>query len=637
MWMPGGVHSISASRNGKPVRLKAKAEPKDALALQASLEEHLKGKQRPFFDFNHDGAEASAWPVRFYWDQTPEPGIYADVEWSTAGAAALTGKQYRAFSPKWYPTDDDPSGVDGAPLNMGGLTNDPAFREISPMWARNAADKPTSEEQTMSEKTSLTEVTAKLAELGDKEREIAQATEQLEEQRKAVEAQQAELAELKAKQELAAKETAERNADRLVAGAVARGAIAAKDTDTQGRWKSLLIADPNAADLIAKLPGSAALSAGRMTQPAGTRTIITAESSDDVLRGYMEAARSGDHREAGLIYSRNMAKWFADKSTEDPIARYFGSVSAKSSRGGIRTREAIEATNTLGTLAQALVSQRVLELVVSRRPQLNGITTDFSDELASKGDTIKTRTIGLPTVQDFGGTVSATADSDVTATLDSFKEVRYTFTAAEIVGTRRNLVAERAEALAVALGNSMVDATAALLTSAFTAKTTKATASVDFSTLVTINSTMNNAGVPDTYRFGWVSNAVAAAFRNDTLVMSYYDRGPFTGAYGHWTNLMGFADIWEYPALPANSQNLTGFFGSRSALVLAARVPRSPQELVNAPYAGTLVTVTDPVSGLSVVRNDWIAQDTWEVNARLVCLYGVARGQIAVGHCLVSA
>lgn len=634
MWMPGGVHTITGSRRGKPCTITMQVEPADAQAIQASLEEHSKaGKQRPFFDFNHAGAEAAAWPTRFEWRESPEPGIYAHVEWSDAGRQSVAGKTYRAFSPKWFPTGDDPARVDGAPLNMGGLTNDPAFREIAPMWAKHAGNATTNTKDTMNNGIELAAAQARAAELEAKTSELEAKAQEAEAQRQAVEANLKELSDKVAKAEVEAAARLERDARALVASGVARGVFAAKDEATQKDWIERIKKDPSLADVLAKLPGQPALTASRMTRPA---VAITQESPRDILTGYMIAARDGGHFEAGSIYARQIAPWFKDKGSEDPIAAHFRQV-AQGIRVGSRDRDSVEATNTLGTLAQALVSQRVLELIVSKRPQLTGITTDFSADLASKDDTVKTRTIGLPTVQDFGGTVSATADTDVTATLDSFKEVRYTFTAAEIVGTRRNLVSERSEALAVSLGNSMVDAVAALITSAFTSKTTKATASVDFSTLVSANSTMNANGVPDTYRFGWVNNGVAAAFRQDTLVMEAFDKGPFTGAYAHWTNLMGFNDIWEFPALPANSQNLTGFFASRSALVLAARVPRSPMELVGAPYAGTLVTVTDPVSGLSVVRNDWIAQDTWAVNARLVSLYGCARGNVSAGHCLVSA
>jgi hypothetical protein len=59
------------------------------------------------------------------------------IEWSKAGAEAVQGKMYRAFSPSFFVDSPkaNPAKVTGAPLDMGALTNDPAFKKISPLWA----------------------------------------------------------------------------------------------------------------------------------------------------------------------------------------------------------------------------------------------------------------------------------------------------------------------------------------------------------------------------------------------------------------------------------------------------------------------------------------------------------------------
>lgn len=293
-------------------------------------------------------------------------------------------------------------------------------------------------------------------------------------------------------------------------------------------------------------------------------------------------------------------------------------------------------TNTLGTLVGDIISQRALDLVVSRRPQLTGVITDFSSTPARLNQTIYTRNVGLPTVQNFGSAASATDDTDYTVTLDQHKQTLYTFTAAEIEGTTRDLVGEHSEALAVALGNSMVDAVAALITDAFTSETVVASSSVDFTTIAGVTKTLNNAGAPDSYRFGWVNEDVAEALKNDEVVVLNYDSSIKT-SYGHWINLMGFRDVWEFPALPANSVNLTGFFGSRNTLIIAARPPFNPAELAGVEYPGSLRVITDPVSGLSVMNNIWIDQASLAINARMIVIYGVARGNVAGGHKLVSS
>lgn len=629
-WMPAGTHTISATRRGKPVTVTIAVNPAGAARIQAALREHLSAsKQRPYFDFDHKGEAASAWPLEFAWREAPEPGIYARVEWSDAGAAAITGRQYRAFSPKFYDTASDPAEVDGAPLNMGGLVNDPAFKEIAPIWARHAAasaETPTTPDTTsmdLKTETELAAANARIAELTARTLELQAAAEDAE-AKDALAAKDVELAETRTKLaalEAEGQERRRRDAQLVVASAVARGAIAAKDEATQKHWLDLCVADPKNCDLLAKQAGRPAVSAGRITTP---RVEITAPDTNDVLKAYLACSGPSATRDRGALYQRELSPRFA--KGENVFARL--------------DRAALAASNTLGTLVNAMVSQRTLELVYSYRPMLKNVVTDFSDEVKAKGDTVKTRTVGLPTMQDFGGTVSETADADVTVTLDLMKEVKFTYAAAEIAGTSRDLVAEHAEALAVALGNGIVDAMAALITesnfSTTNKQTIKAAASVDFTTLTGIAKAMNTLGVPAMGRFCWVNADVAEALANDELMIGNFDKSPLVSAYSHWTNVKGFKDIWEFPALPANSCNLIGFFAHRNALIVSARIPNNPTTVGGGTYNGRIMQVTDPISGLSVLVDEY-SDNSWNVTSRLVSLFGVDIGNATCGHTLVSA
>ena len=64
MWMPGGVHRITAHRGGRSVTLSVKVDAAAAQAVQRSFEAlKAASPQRPYFDHNHDDKAASAWPV----------------------------------------------------------------------------------------------------------------------------------------------------------------------------------------------------------------------------------------------------------------------------------------------------------------------------------------------------------------------------------------------------------------------------------------------------------------------------------------------------------------------------------------------------------------------------------------------
>ncbi|MCX8090599.1 MAG: hypothetical protein N3I86_06625 [Verrucomicrobiae bacterium] len=617
MWMPGGEHTITGTRGGRRVTLRVRIGPEDAARVQASLQEHLRGRQRPYFDFDHDGKAASAWPLEFAWHDMPEPGIWARVEWSDAGRAAVVGKTYRAFSPKWFPTDTDPAGVAGAPLNMGGLVNDPAFEQIAPLWGK----APNHQQSTvnpqpstgMTNNTELAALQARIAELetakADLEAKLAN-----DETKAALEAAKQEQEQLRAelsrlKDDLEARKR--RDAEACVASAVARGAIAPKDEATQKKWRDLILSDPANAELLAKLPGKPAVSAGRIT-PSAIRVLKTDVA--DALRGYVTAANP---RERGEVYQKEF-KPLLDKGERIPFER-----------------APVEAANVLGTLAGNIIAQRTLDLIVSRRPMLLNVTTDFSDQQAVKGQTIYTRTVGIPSVADFGSAASDTAMTDYSVALDQHKQVYYAFGAAEYLATNRNLVEEVAPALAASIGNALVDAVAALITPAFTSAITGPAANKDFSALTSAAKTLNTNGAPDFARSMWVNADFAEALSNDELIMEYLDGNNRT-AYGHWLNIKGFDNVWEYPALPTTS-NLIGFAFQRSALILAARVADNPERLVGAGYPGTLQVVTDPISGLSVLTDRWIEQGTRKVNTRIDVLYGCARGVLTCGVRFVSA
>src|SRR5580765_8000488 len=104
---------------------------------------------------------------------------------------------------------------------------------------------------------------------------------------------------------------------------------------------------------------------------------------------------------------------------------------------------------TLGTIGSSLIIQRALDLVFTKRPVLNSITLDLSSDAALYNQAIKSRTFSVPTVNDFGTGATDRNDTDVSVTLNRFKEVHHAFTPQQYSGTNRNLVEESAEPIAV--------------------------------------------------------------------------------------------------------------------------------------------------------------------------------------------
>lgn len=312
--------------------------------------------------------------------------------------------------------------------------------------------------------------------------------------------------------------------------------------------------------------------------------------------------------------------------------------------------------NTLGTLATATIVQEALALVFTKRPVLNKISMGFTDRngspIAQYGQSVITRTKGIPTVQNFGGTISARGDTDVSVTLNNFKEVGYNYTPQEYSGTNRDLVREAAEPLAVAFANSMVDAIAALWTignfptragadavanGSTITKTTLANG-WDYDHLLSVRGTLNKSGVPEGDRFYIANSDVYSSMLSDLRIVAALNNPDNAGAIkaGKLPDVAGFG-IAEYPALPTTG-NLVGFAGTADSTVFAARVPKDPREVIpGLPVPGNMGYVTEPKTGLTVMVLEYITMSDLSITTKLVWMYGVAVGNANNGQLIVSA
>jgi phage I-like protein len=271
-YMPPGRHRIRASQAGKPLTVEVTVDAQTATTLQTFLAARLAAAtagrdDRPFFDFNHEDREASAWPAEFLWsgDDPQTGGVRAKVEWSDAGRRAVEGRTFRRFSPTFHL--DATGRVIGSEINMGGLVNRAAFKRIAPLFAAAApVDIPaTGRMQTLlSSLRSLSLIDASATEETDI---VTQLT-------ASVGALKSEISNLKSSLATQARARAES----IVDGAVRAGRIAAKDTDTRGFWADAILRDESKAvkalDALPVNPVLARLTGGtdEATNPASLLT-----------------------------------------------------------------------------------------------------------------------------------------------------------------------------------------------------------------------------------------------------------------------------------------------------------------------------------------------------------------------------
>lgn len=636
MWMPGGTHTITARRGSRPVTVSVLVDRHTAAAAQQSLDEYMAAsRQKPCFDFNHDEKEAAGWPMEFFWSEAPEPGVYARVQWSDAGRSAIQGRRYRSFSPT-FDVDfaKNPAPIKARKLTfMGALTNDPAFRDIRPLWAKHAgAQSSTNKNQDHTHRMTPEQIAALQAKLAEMEQENAAlkaqaATAESAEALKAKEAQhtqaiQAKQAEVDAiKAQLASAQQAitaarQKDAELAVKAAVARGALPPKDEAIQAKWRSLIEADPSNTVLLASLPGNAALHQAPIV-PRGNPEIAQ-EGMVSVLRAYHAEQNP---RQRGVIYAKEMAPLFAK-------GMHFGDLP-------------IEASNVPGTIVGTLVSQRTLELCRFHFPILQRICTDFSNEPVNYGDSIVTRYIGAPTPGTYntstGYASQDVAGTDVTVTINQHKHVQMVFTANDLAGGRRRLFDEFAPAYSYALSKVMVDALYALIVTGTFTNTVISSSASNFArdTVVDTAAALNALGVPVANRTLLLNTSLYAALAKDANIVTlaaFQQPGIITA--GQLPDVHGFRVV-EAPNLPTTS-SLAGFGMSKDGLVLATRLPNDYASVFPGAASGLVDTVTDAETGMSAMQVRYVDHTLGMSYLRLAVMYGVVAGDPKCGQIVTA-
>jgi hypothetical protein len=674
MWMPGGTHYIKPGLgDNAKAEIWVKVDKESAKEVQASFEAFSKeyAPQRAFFDKEHEAKDATAWPTEFVWMESPKPGIYARCEFTKLGRELIDGKVQRGFSPTFFTDAELPkrssiragetysvkSGKRGSKENparitdihfpsAGGFTNFPAFRNNLPLWAKHAGatSTATTADNTMKTKAELEaeiqRLTTEVAELSAADQNDPSIAEGIVSKNNEIELTKAQLA---AREAIDAKEILEKEvmatrrnkAQEAVSAAVKRGAIPAKDTALQAKWVEQCTADPDAMlPLLARVPGTSAMSAVHTSEPRTRMTAsVTRESNERVL-SELSAICARQGKQSEIPYSQRPA-----------IAREFASLYAREIVSRINDGDdmPLKAANSLGTLAQTLVATRTLEILTQELPMLKAITTDFSDQIVSYGDSLKTRIVGIPSVQTYNTTTGWPTNSDVTTTdvtitYNQFKGVPIQFLGHEVGGTIRRLFDEVAPAQAWALADNMVDYVLALITAGnFSNSTLAALVDFDRSIVIDMGTEMRGRGVPAGAgnRTLMLNSAYFGQLAKDSAIVSLAaNQRADIITDGILPNVHGFRVI-DAPTLPTTG-NLVGFGFSKSALVLASRLSADYVNAIPGSNNGSLSVVTTP-SGFSANLVQYVNHSNAASVSRLEVIYGASAGQGNAGERLISA
>jgi len=460
MWMPSGTHFIKCGFGNKDWAGFVACQPGDEKIANAALEAHIAAGRKPFTDFDHQKLEASSWPKRFTWQDSPAPGIYVEPEWTSTGLEAVAGKKYRGFSAGFYvdavhgkraltarakTSEQDPARLIGTPLVMGGLTNIPAFADMEPLWARAAdttnnlsaasvaeraagANTSTNDHRPINQTMILTaeelqaratQLETKIQELTAKNDAISQS--ELRAVRAELDATKATIMVTEANNRIAAFEARETKrkenaADEAVETMVTNGVLPALDKELKASYRAKFIADP---ELIPLFIGQKSPLVARQT-PGAADSRFSTNGSRLIYGEKKVKAISVLKQGVELVARSSKIKRITPTTAQEKgaIARelhalYANDVSENNDLLNMRMSEiqdALEAStdsDSSGTLAGTLVLQRTLQHFRLNYPLFSKIYTDFSDQPALLNQTLETRTIGTLAVQTYNNTVGA--------------------------------------------------------------------------------------------------------------------------------------------------------------------------------------------------------------------------------------
>jgi hypothetical protein len=665
LFLPIGLHSITpvAGGIGRPIKVKVDASTADAIEQQRKI---MAGKgKRPYFDFDHEDGAASFWPEGFAWRSGE--GVIAKGEWTARGRKAVEGKDYRAFSPVFHVDNkrSDPAKVicmEHAAPNMGGLVNNPAFN--LPLWAKNAGESATStnnpeaarlhgtnKEENKMTTEDLAALRAKDQELERDEQDESTATKRaaLHSEIKAGELEM-ELKEIKARNEDLQGKVRKRQLDdaRLaVREAVKRGAIAARDLPKQKMWETRIAADPRDKEILDSIPGN--MPALGTAIIAGGRVTI---SDDDPSRIFGELARVSSlscktsqpeqrrtlSREFAAIYAREFKGSNKERMLSFPVSEFETAIMGA------------DVTDTnLKTLSGSLVTQRTLELLKFTFPSLTMFTTDFSDQAAQFNQTVITRTVTIPSVTSYNTTTgwadSTAANVDVPVTINQHRGVNLTFNEQIMASTVRRLFDEFAPAAAYALSKDMVDNLYANITDAnFTNNSVTATSAFARTSVIDIGTQLTLRGVPLALgqRTLLLYPTVFSKLVADTALITFaaYQKPELITAPQNGASLVIPVDTFQVvnaPNLPTNNGNVTGFGCSKSALIIATRLPNDYTTANPGANYGSVQVMTEPDIGISVMLTQYVNHQLAAATSRVSLMYGTAAGQTNAGQLLKAA
>ena len=243
--------------------------------------------------------------------------------------------------------------------------------------------------------------------------------------------------------------------------------------------------------------------------------------------------------------------------------------------------------NTIAGINLAQIAQKTLTLLTPRLLPLGNIASDFSEDIASTGESVTTRIATSMAADDVsqGFTVADSASTPYTIPLNKELGKAIGFTQTELSKGGMGML-ERVflPAAVSAVATGVFGSFIGLVTAAnFTNQVIITPGNFDADAVSDRATELQLRNVPDYYRYMFLNPTYYGALTKDNQIQAYYASNSTDAlAKRRLPQLGGFDYIDETTGFPTTgttaTENLVGFCGSKEALLMAARLPATPPE-----------------------------------------------------------
>jgi len=297
--------------------------------------------------------------------------------------------------------------------------------------------------------------------------------------------------------------------------------------------------------------------------------------------------------------------------------------------------------NTLNNVNVAQIADRSLEYLGLNFFPLKALSTDFSEDIKSEGESVSTRIPAAITAKDLSAGYSAddVSNTGVTVTLNRFRGPVFAFTdleaskAGDVNWLKDNFIEPAMEGLM----NDIFQYIYGLVTAASFPNSTVITAvNMDADELADLGTELSTLKVPKSNRSAILPPGHVGGLIKDSIIEDASAFGD-TNAIKEGTIMKarGF-QIHEFASIPNNSENLLGFVCHKSAFAFAARAVADPTNIDgNAPLG--VENRVDPVTGLPIQFRAWYEPKDGKYYFSMGTLYGATKAQANALHRIKSA